>query len=271
MLSMSLRVSSIAQGCSRLLARLRMRLRRTPQRLCPVCDQLVHFRPLDPEYVSQFERANCIHPLESFETLNVVEYSCPSCGASDRDRLYALFFKHSRAQAKSKPARLLDFAPAAALSRFLRSLPQTEYRSADLSSDLADDHVDISDMGVYRDQSFDIFICSHVLEHVRDDRKALAELFRILTPGGWGIVMVPLPLALTATLEDSTHTLEEDRWKFYGQGDHVRMYAKEDFLDRLKSAGFEVAERAVSYFGRNVFEQHGIDPRSVLYVVGKRQ
>ncbi len=40
----------------------------------------------------------------------------------------------------------------------------------------------------YDSNTFDVILCSHVLEHVLDDDKAMRELYRVLKPNGWGII-----------------------------------------------------------------------------------
>ena len=74
-----------------------------------------------------------------------------------------------------------------------------DYISADLESHLAVVKVDITNI-LYEDNSFDVILCSHVLEHVIDDQKAMRELFRVLKPGGWAILQVPIPADMTKHL-----------------------------------------------------------------------
>jgi ubiquinone/menaquinone biosynthesis C-methylase UbiE len=132
-----------------------------------------------------------------------------------------------------------------------------------------DDHVDITRMDIYPDESFDAFICSHILEHVREDTKAMAELYRILKAGGWGIAMVPLLLGNEETREDPSKTTEAERWRYFCQGDHVRLYARKDFIARLESVGFRVVPLDVHHFGQENFRRHGISLTSVLYIAEK--
>lgn len=178
---------------------------------------------------------------DDFETLNRREYSCPR----------------------------LDIAPATALSNKLKSDPRIAYRSADLFMPGVDDRVSLTDMHCYADGQFDFAICSHVLEHVHDDLAALRELHRVIAVGGRAIVMVPLPRSLATTQYDPTVDSDAERWRRYGQNDHVRLYAKNDFLARLSAANFEVDALGVDWFGRESMETHGIAPNSVLYVVRK--
>jgi ubiquinone/menaquinone biosynthesis C-methylase UbiE len=87
--------------------------------------------------------------------------------------------------------------------------------------------------------TFDCFIILHVLEHIQDERRALKELFRVLKPGGWGIVQVPMDLTLQKTKEDPSADTPEKRLAAFGQDDHVRLYGK-DFKQRLENEGFKV-------------------------------
>jgi len=109
-----------------------------------------------------------------------------------------------------------------------------------------------------------------VLEHVPDDRRAMAELFRVLKPGGFGIVMVPLVRGVDDTQESPDVNTDALRWKYYGSGDHLRQYGRRDFVQRLTAAGFKVDQLGMDYFGVEAFRRAGIAADSVLYVVRKQ-
>jgi SAM-dependent methyltransferase len=100
------------------------------------------------------------------------------------------------------------------------------------------EHFDLTDVP-HPDDSFDAILCSHVLEHVPDDRRAMRELRRILRPGGWAIVQVPIDYTRAGTHEDPAIESPEDREREYWQSDHLRLYGN-DFPDRLREAGFDV-------------------------------
>jgi SAM-dependent methyltransferase len=201
------------------------------------------------------------------ETLNHTAYECPNCRATDRDRLYALFI--SKRVAKSEPLDLLEIAPSRQLSAMLKSYGKISLRTADLMMDEVDDKIDITDMKCYPANRFDGFICSHVLEHVPNDVKALCELRRILKPGGWGIVMVPVILAAEKIDEDPTLEGVAERWRRFGQYDHIRTYSKNGLLERIATAGFIAHEYGKDYFGAEAFARNGISAKSILYVVEK--
>jgi len=240
---------------------------------CSVCGaHLRAFKPVWKSYLRNMREHGYIYPVSSIETLNLAAYTCPACDASDRERLYALHFDRVLPTLdNNRRYRLVEFAPAPGrgLQRNLQAWPFIDYRSADLFLQTVDDQLDITDMRAYADASVDFFLCSHVLEHVPEDRKAMRELHRILKPGGFGIIMVPLVHGVEETHEDpaiDTHAL---RWKHYGLADHVRQYGKRDFLKRLAEAGLRVDHLGIDHFGKETFDRFGIAEDSILYVVSR--
>lgn len=235
---------------------------------CSVCGAVgVGMDPLPMYYFAQAQKYKFVHNIFFSETINFLHYSCKICSASDRDRLYALYledyFKNRNL------INLLDIAPAFMLRSYIRKHSNVNYRSMDLMMDGVDDKLDITDMYTYKENQFDFFICSHVLEHIPNDIKAMSELHRVLKPGGKGIAMVPINLQLAETMEDPECTDIPTRWHLYGQDDHIRMYAKNNFIARLKSVGFTVEELDINYFGAELFKKFAIYPSSVLYIVSK--
>lgn len=233
---------------------------------CNVCGSHVRFTSISRDLGRTLSDFGFPYSLDQFETLNHSRYLCPVCGAADRDRLYKLYIDSFVPPDGIR--RVLDFAPSVPLSNYLRGRSDFKYRTADLMMSGVDDVVDITDMPMYADSSFDFFICSHVLEHVSDDSLAINELYRVLSPGGSGIVMVPVTPDGTFD-EDPSVDDEAERWKRFAQGDHVRLYDQATLCSRLRNGGFEVSLRDVGSFGQDSFDKYGIAPNSVLYVVGK--
>ncbi len=91
----------------------------------------------------------------------------------------------------------------------------------------------------FDDKTFDVVFCNHVMEHVDDDIKAMKELYRVLKPGGWGIIQSPINIKREKTYEDKSITDPREREKHFGQNDHQREYGL-DYPQRLESAGFKV-------------------------------
>lgn len=167
---------------------------------------------------------------------------CPACLSLERHRLLWLYLERETDLLQQRP-RLLHIAPEVCLRRRLRRIyrPCPErYVTADLESPLADLHFDIRHIPL-PDASFDAVICNHLLEHVDDDRQALAELRRILKPGAWGAVLSPVDYGRATTFEDDSVTDPSERTRLFGQYDHRRVYGR-DYVERLREAGFEAEE-----------------------------
>lgn len=171
---------------------------------------------------------------------NRADALCWRCGSHERHRAQWLLFE-SRPELLGSATRLLHFAPEYCLRRRLVRAGLAEgftYVTADLDPRGVDLSLDITGMDL-PDGAFDAVVCSHVLEHVADDRAAMRELRRITQLGGWCLVSVPLDLTRKHTHEDSAMSTEQDRLREFWQADHVRLYAP-DIEGRLAAAGFEV-------------------------------
>ncbi|NES87343.1 MAG: methyltransferase domain-containing protein [Moorea sp. SIO2B7] len=164
---------------------------------------------------------------------------CPNCLSLERHRLLWLFLKN-RTNFFDKQLKVLHFAPEICFINPLSKQKNLEYCTADLESPWAKQKFDIQDIP-YPQNTFDVVICNHVMEHIPDDLKAMKEIFRILKPGGWAIIQAPQDLSLEVTYEDSSITDPFEREKAFGQSDHLRLYGK-DYGKRLKQAGFKVTE-----------------------------
>jgi SAM-dependent methyltransferase len=168
---------------------------------------------------------------------NRADALCWRCGAQERHRAQWLLLQR-RPDLLDRAGSLLHFAPEWCLEHRLRARPDLRYLTADLEATGVDLRLDLRalDLG---DASFDAVLCSHVLEHIDDDARAMRELRRVTAPGGWCLVMVPLDLHRAHTYEDLSITDPADRVRAFWQSDHVRLYAP-DIAHRLRAAGFDV-------------------------------
>lgn len=192
---------------------------------------------------------------------------CPVCKSLERHRLIWLYFRN-RTNLFSTAHKMLHVAPELLLMDKLCSCPNIDYLSADLDSSLAMVKMDITDIH-YPDNSFDVIYCSHVLEHIPDDQKAMRELCRVLRPGGWAILQVPLwgP----KTIEDPSITTPEDRERVFYQFDHVRHYGHDGvYRQRLENAGFTVkVDPYIKELGEENSKRYGLMAGEDIYFCTK--
>jgi SAM-dependent methyltransferase len=135
-----------------------------------------------------------------------------------------------------KPKTMLHIAPEAMFAPRFRRIPNLRYITADLLRHNVTERIDLTTIP-HPDNTFDISYCSHVLEHIPDDRQAMRELCRVLKPGGWALIDVPV--TVDVTVEDPSITDPQERERLFGQHDHVRRYGL-DVIERLQQAGFQV-------------------------------
>jgi SAM-dependent methyltransferase len=192
---------------------------------------------------------------------------CPGCLSLERDRAAWLLLT-SAPHWLRKPMRMLHIAPERCLESRLREPLGSAYVTGDLMRPDVDRRFSVEALP-FEDQSFDAIICNHVLEHVEDDRRALAELHRVLTPRGWAMLQVPIHLGRAVTIEDPSVTSPRERHRLFGQSDHVRWYGR-DYGDRLRRAGFELEliEVRARYDAQEI-KRYGLDPAEVLHICRK--
>nr|WP_255572916.1 class I SAM-dependent methyltransferase [Hanstruepera marina] len=163
----------------------------------------------------------------------------PSTLSLERHRLLWLYLKNETNFFTDK-LKVLHFAPEQAFYKRFRKLNNLDYTTTDLNSPLADVKADICNLP-FEDNSYDIILCNHVLEHIPDDTKAMQELYRVMKPGGWGVFQIPQDLNRETTFEDNSITDKNERAKIFGQYDHVRIYGR-DYFNKLRNIGFNVDE-----------------------------
>lgn len=185
---------------------------RTP-RLCPICGYEGMFSPVR-------------HKPEIW---------CPGCDSRPRHRQLKLWM--DREMVLPTGAKVLHFA-AEPWVRLWFEDRGAEYVTADIN-DLFDLRLDVEAMDL-PDAAFDMVMANHVLEHV-DDAKALAEMHRILKPGGQAVITVPMIEGWDETYENPDLETEDELRLHYGDPTHRRFYGR-DVRDRIRAPGFELSE-----------------------------
>lgn len=189
---------------------------------------------------------------------------CPGCLSLERHRLLWLYLKN-KTNFFTENLKFLHIAPEQPFIKRFRKMENLEYITADLESPIADVKMDIQDIP-FENESFDVVICNHVLEHVDDDRKAMQEVYRILKKGGWAILQVPIDINRQITYEDNSILTPEERQKHFGQYDHRRVHGK-DYGKRLKEAGFKVIEDDfVHSFSSEEITKFCFDKEEIIYL-----
>ncbi|MCB9800553.1 MAG: class I SAM-dependent methyltransferase [Candidatus Omnitrophica bacterium] len=190
---------------------------------------------------------------------------CPNCFSLERHRLMWLYLKN-KTDFFTRRLKVLHIAPEPVFSRIFKSMSNLDYVNADLLPDRAMKQMDITDIAE-PDNQYDVILCCHVLEHIPDDRKAMRELWRVLRPGGWAMLQVPV--ICEKTFEDPSIVSPQERERVYGWYEHVRKYGK-DYKDRLEEAGFKVkVDGYVRTLGKRNIHRYRLTEHEDVYLCTK--
>jgi SAM-dependent methyltransferase len=192
---------------------------------------------------------------------------CHKCGSTDRERLiYVYLQERMDILTVARDLVVLHVAPEKNLTKKLLTLNFKKYVCGDLFTDDRYEYPEhVQNMNIlnipYNDNTFDLVICNHVLEHIPTDIDAMKELQRVLKKGGQAILQVPISKNTLATYEDFAITDPKEREKAFGQFDHVRIYGQ-DYSNRLEHAGFNVNRINIS----SEFIQYGLNKDEDLFI-----
>lgn len=189
---------------------------------------------------------------------------CPNCLSLERHRLIWLYLNERTGFFKEKQ-RVLHIAPEACFIPRFEKLHGANYITADIESPLAKVKMDIHNIP-FDQNSFDVVLCNHVLEHVTDDIRAISEIHRVLKPGGFAILQVPFFSPVPDnTFEDPSIVDKREREKMFGQDDHVRKYGK-DYPMRISKGGLNPFEDAfAAQLPEETLKKFGLVKQEVIY------
>jgi len=189
------------------------------------------------------------------------ESQCPICRARERHRLLWYYIENETSLSDGGND-ILYFAPTNQIKDKLEK-SGNNLTTTDLMMNNVDVKADITQLP-FDSRTFDAIICSHVLEHIPDDRSAMSEMSRVLASDGDALIMVPKDKDREHTYEDDSITSPEGRRREFGQEDHVRWYGR-DFDKRLSQSGFHCSietysegfdSEIVDRYGLRVYDQH---------------
>lgn len=201
--------------------------------------------------------------------------TCPRCFSKDRDRLIYLYLKN-KTDFFEGHYKVLHIAPEAWMREMMLKLPGIDYTRGVKDAegmgyyyDRMTRELDITNLEM-KDNLYDLIICNHVLEHVEDDIQAMSELYRVLKPGGFAILQVPISHIMEKTFEDKDIISMKGREKHFGQFDHVRIYGK-DYFTRLNNVGFDVKRHhpIKDHWDIPNIEKYALNPKEELIVATK--
>ncbi|GAB5467599.1 MAG: hypothetical protein Kilf2KO_06290 [Rhodospirillales bacterium] len=203
---------------------------------CPLCRS--HIRQL----VAHGGGADVLDRRQVVGGMRREKDRCPVCHGQDRSRMMMLYLQRET-ELGQRPLRVLHVAPDFGLYLWLKRQASISYTGTDIDAKRYRhiEGIQTADLTAlpFDDNAFDIIVCSHVLEHVPDDSAAFSELFRVLAPQGHALLLTPYALDDLGTDEDPEISDPKERHRRFGLWDHVRIYDRGDFLNRMRSAGFE--------------------------------
>jgi SAM-dependent methyltransferase len=193
---------------------------------------------------------------------------CPKCGSSDRDRLIYTYLKYEQNIFENHSIRVLHIAPEMIIAQKIVKCGFADYQCGDFfaegqhanySHELVK-HMDVQNLP-YTENTFDLVICNHVLEHVYDEEKGMKEIHRVLCRGGTAILQVPISPILEKTISDPSITDEKILEERFGQKDHVRLFGM-DYASKLESCGFVVETVKL----QQKYPKFGLNPKEILFI-----
>lgn len=234
---------------------------------CSVCGRDTRFFiPISSYLLSNWKTHEYQRSIFSLETFNIRLYKCPRCSATDRERFLVSFLLSGEIDRDGAEKRVLDVGPKGRQIRRLRQHFGDRYVCVDRFAKNVDLNLDITHMPEVEDNQFGLVICSHVLEHVEDDRAAVKEFSRILEVGGWVACLVPIDKGLINKLEGSHSETPSERWSRYLDGDHRRLYSRRSLEELFQSHGFSVSYFTFNDLGASLGSKLGLAADSRIYL-----
>lgn len=194
---------------------------------------------------------------------------CPICMSSSYHRY--LFYFLRRDSTLKKKLKVFETSPMVFFHKYFSTLSGWKYISADIKAPNVTYHLDYNKPLPFPDDSFDLILCSHVLEHVEKDQEFMTELRRILNNKGKAFFLVPLDYNCEATIEDKNAIVHNQGKGLHNRGMHWRLYGR-DIVDAFRSAGFDVkVEKCSDIFSDRDILRYGLNKADILFLCEKEK
>jgi len=235
---------------------------------CNVCgNTFSNFRPYN------YGERSCILSEMKMIGSDVNNFSCPNCGAHDRTRHIFLYFSRLDLWGKFEHSSILHCSPEKHIYDKIKEIKYKEYVIGDIDPDRYNFSKEIVKIDLtnidFPDESFDIVIANHVLEHIPEYKIAIKEIYRVLKKGGFAILQTPYSELLKRTFQDEGINNDDLRLRFYGEKDHHRIFG-DDFFNVFKEMGFSIDRK---YHDNLISEKEtylfGVNPKEDLFLFGK--
>ena len=191
----------------------------------------------------------------------------PDSMSLERHRLMWLFLQQ-KTNFFTEKLKFLHVAPEFCFINLFKKMKNLHYITGDLVSPWADVKMDVHNIP-FKDNEFNVVICNHVLEHVKDDKKVMEEFYRVMKKGGWGIFQVPIDKNNKQTIEDPNITDPKVREKLYWQSDHLRLYGL-DYSKKLQKVGFKVTEsNFINELEQELVNKYALPKDEIIYFCEK--
>lgn len=267
-----LRKIAVLRMTKRIFIKISMKIRRVVNRLgsekkCYICGKTFSYFSKYKEGskgISEFRKK-----LDGVGS-DIDNFGCMYCGCHDRERHLFMFFDKLMFWGNMENGKILHFAPEGCLPNKISEQAPSEYVKADLYPINQDIRKIDATAIPFSDDTFDLLIANHILEHIQDYRKALSEFYRILKPGGIAILQTPYSRLLRNNFEDDGIDSDELRLFFHGQEDHVRTFGEHQFLKSLEEAGFSLQiKKHEAYFDASSAYYYGVNINEDLIMLKK--
>lgn len=236
-------------------------------RRCPVCR--AHVR----HYIDNGYGFDVLEKLQVVGGLTRPADRCPVCHSTARERLIWFWLTQKGAGFRfADNPRIAHFAPEKGLTRCLQDATSHytayDFEPARYRHLSGVKQADLSKLAI-EDESVDLLLCNHVIEHVPDVPLALSEILRVLAPGATAILQVPIALNLEKSIELGLDSTPEERIRVVGQDDHLRLFNQADYTAALEKAGFALEQYRAFDDDAAAATRWQLDPFETLFVCRK--